>query len=102
MMIQWVLCKLKFKYPKQFKPIKKGIIQTFPENYSLFNFQEDMDVISRKITNTIKIRDILIRRTENYLYYKKRLANISNIVIPNSFEIKKNQTTPWVFFFLLR
>ena len=99
MMIQWLLCKLKFKKIIKFDAIRKGKIQTFPKNYSLFNFQEDMDIISRKITNTVKIKDILVKRTNNYLYYKKHLANISNIVVPNSFEIKKNQTTPWVFFF---
>ena len=99
MIIQWFFCKLQIKYPRTYKPIKKSIIQDYPDNYSLFNFQEDMDQISRKITNTININDILIKRTNNYLYYKKNLAEITNIVIPTSFEIKKDQTTPWVFFF---
>ena len=40
---------------------------SFPENYSLFNFQENMDLISRKITNTVNIHDIVIKRTNNYI-----------------------------------
>ena len=99
MMIQWMFWKLKIKYVRNLQPIIKGIISKHPENYSFFNFQEDMDCISRKITNTVNINDIVIKRTNNYLYYKKYLAEITNIIIPISFNIKRNQTTPWVFFF---
>ena len=58
-----------------------------------------MDVISRKITNSIDINEIVVKRTKNYLYYKKHLEGIPNIIIPDSFKIKNMQTTPWVFFF---
>jgi len=99
MMIQWMFCKLKIKYPLNPQPNTNGLVSKHPENYSFFNFQEEMDSISRKITNTVDINEIIIKRTNNYLYYKKSLEEITNIFIPISFKIIKNQTTPWVFFF---
>ena len=71
----------------------------FPENYSLFNFQENMDSISRKITNTVNINEIAEKRISNYLYYKNNLSIISKIFIPISFKTKNKQTSPWMFFF---
>ena len=99
MIFQWLLCKLKVKYVLNLKPIKKFIMTEFPENYSLFNFQENMDSISRKITNTVNINEISEKRISNYLYYKNNLSIISKIFIPISFKIKNKQTSPWMFFF---
>jgi len=99
MIIQWVFIKLKIKYPRNNKLIKKGVVPTFPANYSLFNFQEEMNTISRKITNSVNIFNIVTKRINNYLYYEKSLSGIKNIMIPISFKIKRGQTTPWVFFF---
>ena len=99
MIFQWLLCKLKVKYVLNLKPIKKFIMTEFPENYSLFNFQENMDSISRKITNTVNINEIAEKRISNYLYYKNNLSIISKIFIPISFKTKNKQTSPWMFFF---
>ena len=99
MMVQWVFHKLKINYTKNIQSIDKNIIPTQPENYSVFDFQEGMDSISRKITNTVDISEIVKKRITNYKYYEDNLLSFSEITVPSSFRIKEEQTTPWVFFF---
>ena len=38
MIIQWLFFRLRIKFTRNNKPIKKGLVPTFPENYNLFNF----------------------------------------------------------------
>ena len=99
MLIQWAFCKLKLKWSKSTPPIKKGELSTFPDNYALFDFLEEMSPLSRKITNSIKIDNIIELRRNNYEIYHKSLKPIKEVRIPSTLNLENEQTTPWVFFF---
>lgn len=99
MMIQYFFHKYKIAWNKGNYPVRKFESTKFPSNYSCFNFFENMDSISRKITNIIDINKIIIARRKNFQIYYEALKNVELIQIPKTLNLKNHQATPWIFFF---
>ena len=99
MALQWLIEKLGFRPPGIRYKVNKSVLNTFEDNYDLFNFQESMSAWGKKIWTVTNIDYVLQTRKRNYKIYMDELGHLEQIRIPSTLTSMHKEATPWVFFF---
>ena len=84
---------LNIKFDK--KIFDKNDLVKHPKNYYYFNYFYKISSMSKKILNSLNVKNIFEKRRNNYQYLYNYLSKNPYVYIPETLKLTNNFTVPW-------